>query len=132
MKLSHSVSRAHDRRFPLLCLAPEGTCSDGRHILRFRNGESRCRAVPTCAPSLLCKVPSLSSALMGSPPQVVDHVSLPTMAVLERTAAWQVSREGHMGSGTPDAGQQVMAATQVPSFRELPSCRSCCSIGGGT
>lgn len=30
--------RAMDRRFPMLFMAPEGTCGDGRCILRFRTG----------------------------------------------------------------------------------------------
>ena len=30
--------RAKDRRFPMLVMAPEGTCGDGRCILRFRTG----------------------------------------------------------------------------------------------
>ncbi|CAL8471402.1 g10944 [Coccomyxa elongata] len=32
------AKRAKDRRFPMLFMAPEGTCGDGRCILRFRTG----------------------------------------------------------------------------------------------
>ncbi|KAK9807513.1 hypothetical protein WJX72_001238 [[Myrmecia] bisecta] len=32
------VSRAHDRRFPMVVIAPEGTCGDGRCLLQFRTG----------------------------------------------------------------------------------------------
>ena len=30
--------RAADGRYPQLCMAPEGTCSDGRCLLQFRRG----------------------------------------------------------------------------------------------
>ena len=33
-----SWHRAKDTRFPMLVMAPEGTCGDGRCILRFRTG----------------------------------------------------------------------------------------------
>lgn len=30
--------RVKDKRFPIICLAPEGTCGDGHCILKFRTG----------------------------------------------------------------------------------------------
>lgn len=30
--------RVEDKRFPIICLAPEGTCGDGRCMLKFRTG----------------------------------------------------------------------------------------------
>lgn len=36
------IRRARDRRFPQLCMAPEGTCSDGRCLLQVIH--------PTCLP----------------------------------------------------------------------------------
>ena len=32
------ICRAHDQRYPQLCIAPEGTCSHGRCLLQFRRG----------------------------------------------------------------------------------------------
>ncbi len=32
------MCRARDRRFPMLFMAPEGTCGSGRCVLRFRTG----------------------------------------------------------------------------------------------
>jgi len=38
MTVARHLCRARDRRFPMLVMAPEGTCGDGRCILRFRTG----------------------------------------------------------------------------------------------
>lgn len=35
---SEILFRAQDRRYPLLVLAPEGTCGNGYSLLKFRTG----------------------------------------------------------------------------------------------
>ena len=32
------VARVRDPRFPMICIAPEGTCSDGSSLLKFQTG----------------------------------------------------------------------------------------------
>ncbi len=96
--------RAHDRRFPQLCLAPEGTCSDGRHILRFRKRCVGHEATPMDSPAAILESP-LENRLHSGSTSVLARalVFLSGPSYVSLASCFDRTRHGHAGAFVPGA-----------------------------
>jgi len=130
-----AACRAHDRRYPQLCMAPEGTCSDGRHILRFRNGAldllmQHLRTTCSSSRSVCAKrpdAPSERSLSAGFGPCFVCASRITPSGHALIVLLWSCRRL-RAGSAGPAGGPAIPVATPEPRMdhhRPRLACGAC-------